>query len=280
MIHSRPHFLCIGAAKAGTTWFHQMMGLHPGVWMSLLKETHYYDGKFADSVKVPRAAIKSRINAHAESALKNRGKDSPEARYWQRLTGGIWTPRWYENAFNHPKAAGKLCGESTPAYAALPLTGINAIHNELPDVRIIHFIRDPVSRALSALRMSAKMSGFTETAPPDTAWLQQRTTARGFRERGNYAEQIPRWREVFPEDRLLYLPFKDIQTDPKGLMRKIERFLGLPSASYPDAKLSRKVHVGERYEIDDQIVDHLSESLAHQTAFLRSTFSDDFCARI
>jgi len=37
-----PTFLVIGAAKAGTTTLYHVLRDHPGVWMSPMKEPHYF----------------------------------------------------------------------------------------------------------------------------------------------------------------------------------------------------------------------------------------------
>ena len=39
-----PHFLCIGAQKAGTTWLYDNLKDHPEVWLAPVKEIFYFDG--------------------------------------------------------------------------------------------------------------------------------------------------------------------------------------------------------------------------------------------
>jgi hypothetical protein len=38
-----PHFLGIGAQKAGTSWLYQVLRAHPGVWLPPVKEVHYFE---------------------------------------------------------------------------------------------------------------------------------------------------------------------------------------------------------------------------------------------
>lgn len=39
----KPHFLCIGAQKAGTTWLHENLKKHPQIHLPKRKELHYFD---------------------------------------------------------------------------------------------------------------------------------------------------------------------------------------------------------------------------------------------
>ncbi len=43
-----PDFLVIGAQKAGTTWLHHNLRLHPQIWMPE-GEVHYFDRKIKDA---------------------------------------------------------------------------------------------------------------------------------------------------------------------------------------------------------------------------------------
>lgn len=48
---SLPDFLGIGAQKAGTTWLHDNLRCHPELFLPARKELHYFDRKFADSLR-------------------------------------------------------------------------------------------------------------------------------------------------------------------------------------------------------------------------------------
>ncbi len=45
-----PHFLGIGAQKAGTTWLYENLRRHPDVFMPEIKEVHYFDSNFDRSL--------------------------------------------------------------------------------------------------------------------------------------------------------------------------------------------------------------------------------------
>jgi len=39
----KPDFLCIGAQKSGTTWLYHNLGLHPQIWLPIVKELHHFN---------------------------------------------------------------------------------------------------------------------------------------------------------------------------------------------------------------------------------------------
>ena len=46
-----PEFLGIGAQKCGTTWLHENLARHPGLFLPPEKELHYFDWHFSGSLK-------------------------------------------------------------------------------------------------------------------------------------------------------------------------------------------------------------------------------------
>lgn len=153
---------------------------------------------------------------------------------------------WYSSQF--PSPVGKLCGEITPCYMALPKIDVQEIHKLFPDVRIIFLARDLIERAWSALTMELRNSA--QGLPPgqfhgdrDVDALDPQTRNRIEKEsdpdrqsdsyfldrlkhsthasRSDYAGGIRRWLNYFPKEQLLILNYKDVAADPAGLLTKI-----------------------------------------------------------
>ena len=38
-----PHFIVIGAQRSGTTWLHRVLSQHDKLWLTPVKELHYFD---------------------------------------------------------------------------------------------------------------------------------------------------------------------------------------------------------------------------------------------
>jgi Sulfotransferase family len=278
-----PHFLCVGAQKAGTTWMYRMLSQHPGVWMPVIKELHYFDYLYIKgNRKLAEAIIRGGIN---KSMLRHvrygntdvgRNVDYKYLRYLIDIgSQSLFTEEWYRRIFDRPQAKGKVIGEITPAYCLIPLEGVQHVHRLLSGVRIIYLIRDPRERALSQLKMLVKRRG----GPPSSAeeW-RALASGSGLEARGDYAQSVPLWRSVFPPEQLLFLPYGDISADPMTVLGRIESFIGLkPLRRY--RKLGARVHESDPVSIPDFVVDFVSRQMQRQEGFLKSAFGDDFAAR-
>ena len=144
-----PHFIVIGAQRSGTTWLHRVLSQHDKLWLTPVKELHYFDKQ---SIKL---GVLNKYERH-------------RARFWSwkraaidpRWYGRYWfLPRgdeWYGKLFSRARARGKITGEITPAYAAMSDQKWDQIHSLFPDVRLIFVMRDPIIRTWSALRNNMK----------------------------------------------------------------------------------------------------------------------------
>ena len=108
-----PDFVGIGAQKAGTTWWYELISTHPGVSTPrhLVKERHLLD----------------RMAAQAFDA-----------------TAAAQYPLWF------PRRPGTIAGEWTPDYATFPWAP-ELLHRVAPDARILMLVRDPIARFQSGL---------------------------------------------------------------------------------------------------------------------------------
>ncbi len=108
-----PDFVGIGAQKAGTTWWYDLIATHPGVSTPghLPKERHLLDrmaGQAFDSTAIEQF------------------------------------PRWF------PRRPGTIAGEWTPDYATFPWAP-ELLCRVAPDVRLLMLVRDPIDRFRSGL---------------------------------------------------------------------------------------------------------------------------------
>jgi hypothetical protein len=118
-----PDFLVIGAPKAGTTALHVALAEHPQLFLSAVKEPKYY--MCGDS---PPPSYKGPGDAHSNLE-------------W------IWQRSRYQALFSSaPPDA--LVGESTPFYL-YNRDARRRIAADIPQVRLIAVLRDPVDRLYS-----------------------------------------------------------------------------------------------------------------------------------
>ncbi len=108
-----PHYVGVGAQKAGTSWWNRLIEAHPDVVSAggLKKELHYFD------------------------------------RSWESPFGDADAAR-YQRYFPVPE--GKVAGEWTPGYL-IDFWTPELIARAAPDARILVLLRDPVERFRSGL---------------------------------------------------------------------------------------------------------------------------------
>lgn len=210
-----PGFLIVGAQRCGTTSMYKTLSQHPAVLPAVLhKGVHYFD------------------------VSHERGS------------------RWYRGHFPLVRTAARtearighapLTGESSPYYLFHPLAA-QRIAAELPAVKVLVLLRDPVERAYSA-HTHETARGF-ETEPFDRALEleearltgeAQRLVAEptyhsfshqhhGYLARGRYAEQLVRLEAALGRDRIHVVDSEEFFETPEPVFDGVLGFLGLPPA--------------------------------------------------
>lgn len=131
---------------------------------------------------------------------------------------------WYVNLFAKPD--GKLHGDMTPAYGALPPEVIADCYSLYPSLRLIYTIRDPAERTWSSAKMDAVRAGRQVANVPDEWFLSHFRSAESLA-RGDYETCIRNWLRFYGKEQLLILRFEEIQKDPLSYLAKCFKHLGL-----------------------------------------------------
>lgn len=204
---AQPDFLIIGAPKAGTTALHAALAQHPQVFTSTPKEPKYW---LCDDAPPP--AWRGPGDAHSQQE-------------W------IWRRDDYARLFAGAES-GQLRGESTPFY--LWSRGAHRrIGEQLPDVKLISVVRDPIDRAYSNW-MHLWSDGLEPEADFVRAFgLQDERVAAGwapfwrYRELGLYGEQLTHLFEHVDPKQNLVVRYRDIIDDPQITLNRACEFLGI-----------------------------------------------------
>jgi sulfotransferase family protein len=193
-----PEFIIGGAPRSGTTWLYSLLERHP-------------DGYVAKPV-TPEPKF------FLVDSLYERGLE-------------FYSKTWFAAA-----PSGRVTGEKSTNYLE-SATAAERIARDLPSVKLVFILRDPVERAWSNYLWST-MNGL-ETEDFETAIRleaeRERTLpdrlrfARPFSyfSRGLYADLLRPYVDRFPRHHLLVLRFEDIIEDPETLTDTLHRFLGL-----------------------------------------------------
>ena len=206
-----PDFVVIGVQRAGTTSLYRDLKQHPQVMGAATKEVHYFDYNHAKGLGWYRA--------HFPLAIRRR-----IARRRRRP--------W-------------LTFEATPDYLFDPRVPAR-VKVLLPDVKLIVILRDPVARAVShyhhMVRHGHEPMGLAEALHaederldgayrevidhPDSRALALRR--HSYVGRGRYAEQLQRWRALFPAEQMMIVRSADLFDATGDTFGRILDFLGLP----------------------------------------------------
>jgi len=206
-----PNFFIVGAAKAGTTSLHTYLSGHSDVFMSPIKEPHYF-------------ASFERTSDH------------------DNFLPVIRDARAYQDLFWECEGQSAV-GESSPSYLC-DEQAATRIHLAVPDARIIISLRDPVERAHSHYLMEHRAG--RESRPLQEALVtdlarKQKGWGVSFQyvELGLYYQQVERFLSVFGRDRVLILLFQEVTQDTWETMRKVARFLNIDPDSFSDVDMMR-----------------------------------------
>jgi hypothetical protein len=151
---------------------------------------------------------------------------------------------WYASRFAKVSAGYRVTGEASPYYMFHPLAA-DRIKQELPDVKIIAVLREPVDRLLSQYRYEVERGHETESLERaldledariageiDRLRTDQNYDGYAYRHfsylhRGHYAEQLLHLQERFPVENMLILQSEDMFRQPNETLATAWRFLGL-----------------------------------------------------
>lgn len=273
----RPDFLCIGAQKAGTTWFHQVFGGRPDVWVPTIKEIHFFDHIYGADTALwskghIRRAVKDNIRYHATQA------SDISLDYINYLTSlarkDMFSEAWYFRVWERAPS-NKHPMDVTPEYSTVSKEGVDYIKKLLPEARFLYILRDPVARAASQIRMN--LARFNRNPVTIKDWLKE-IEDPAVDNRGDYKTYVPRWKAAFGPDQLLFQPYGLIGSAPAKLIDACERFFDLPPAHYPN--IFERIFQGRGPLVPDEVKEILRRRYSDQYKFLSDEFSPDFIATL
>lgn len=224
-----PYFLLLGAGKSGTTALTSDLRAHPGIFVSEPEEPGYFDGP-----------------DYEEHDLD-----------------------WYRAAYYAGRGDEPVAGEGSSQTLFVPFAA-ERIARARPDARLLAILRHPVERAFShwwmfrcfgweplgfgdavARNLERLDRGEGFTGPEGIrrwyrvreAAAEGRLTDRVYVDYGHYAEQLERYLERFPPERLHVVLFDDYRERREEVVRAAWRFLGVD----PEHPVPERPRRGQRY---------------------------------
>ena len=251
-----PSFLIVGAQRCGTTSMYKTLAQHPLVLPAVLhKGAHYFD------------------------------------------TGYGHGSAWYRGHFPLLASARRaavdgqlpMTGESSPYYMFHPLAG-QRIAADLPGVRLLVLLRDPVERAYSAhthetargfetesfekaLELEpVRLAGEEAKLIADPAYQSHSHQHHAYVTRGRYADQLRRLEGIFGRDRMHVVDSQRFFTEPEPVFAEVTDFLGIGDApGIVFEKHNARPRSPMPESLRSSLQDQLAESDAELTTWLGRT---------
>ena len=196
---TRNRFFIIGAPKCGTTSLARWLSAHPEVFMSPVKEPHYY------STDLANRSIKSR--------------------------------RQYERLFLNATDDHRVVGEASTWYL-YSRDAVPAIEREFPDALYIVMTRDPLAMAHSLYHHNLRVL-HEDQPSFENAWRLQDERARGqfiplactepaflqYRDACALGTLLQRLLDQVPSERVLHVSLESMQADTRAEYLRVLDFL-------------------------------------------------------
>lgn len=225
-----PNFFIIGAPKAGTTSLYHYLDQHPQIFMSAIKEPHFFSDEIREENCEP--AIRRRMARDNRALREFLAGPMREKRF-----GGIVTEwedyvRLFANAANE-----SALGEASVCYLWSKTAPSNIVER-IPNARILVMLRDPADRAfsqyLNGLGNGAIRCSFREHIRQNLRQASgQFSVDYPFLEFGLYFEQLSRYLERF--GRNVWVGFyENFRSHPIEVFQNICRFLEVAPEFSPD----------------------------------------------
>jgi hypothetical protein len=268
--------LCVGAQKSGTTWLHSQLHNHPEIYFSSVKEVHYFNTIHMGSLLLSarKVAQIKKIIANNPIALQmyftNLSRGLPLDPGLNSLLSKV-DDEWYVSLLGGSQK--KYAADFTPEYAILPNEGYENIKNICNNRKIIYIMRDPIERAISAIRYNIK--GMNLKEDEITSDLIKAVSQKDFiLSMSRYDWTIEKLKINFDEKDLKIMFFENIMNSKLLALEEISNFLGIKMLHQNNINIEDRVNESINLDISESIVSYLSSSLSPVYDYINHNFKN------
>ena len=222
-VNKPPHFLIVGAPKAGTTSLYRYLQQNPHIFMPENKEPRFFCGHSTDVYEFGKK--------HFHREIVNTKAD-------------------YLALFQYAPASA-ISGEASTDYLSCPQAA-SRIHAWNPSAKIIIMLRNPVDRAYSEYQHSVaakfQTNIFWESLCLEADRIEKHYDPIFWHvRRGLYFEAVKKYIELFGKGRVRIIFFEEFANSTETVVESLFEFLGVPA--YP-------FDVSERYNSGSERAPH------------------------
>lgn len=227
-----PNFIVVGANKGGTTSLYHYLKQHPEIYLSPIKEPHFFS-KDIDVSLFSKSFANNKlqdIQSYVDSDMHVE-YHAAFVRDWNQ----------YRKLFKNVNAQ-KAIGELSTSYLYSDVAA-SEIKKALGDIKIIIALRNPVQRAYSHYRMNL-YTGNSNIFNFKQALLEDQEhkpkvwgNANLYLELGLYYEQVKRYKELFSPENIKIIFTEDMRKNSAQVIRELYDFLGVDPSFVPDTSM-------------------------------------------
>ena len=212
----KANLFVVGAMKAGTTSFIEMLGQHPEIYVSPIKEPHYFLEQLPKKIFNPSRFFN--LEAYFE-------KEFPASLH----IANVLKEEHYQKLFSLAKSGHTYLAEASTGYLHDPNAAEN-IYRYNPDAKIIILLRDPLQRAYSHYKMDLGLGRTNKSF----SWEIEKELTNidnnkfdiwGYINMSLYYDNIKRYFDFFGNNVFL-IKLSDYNKSPQEQSRQLLAFLG------------------------------------------------------
>jgi len=203
-----PDFFIVGHPKSGTTALWNMLRRHPQIYLPWPKEPYF----LADELHPPAATPRTwgRTPATLDEYLSLFEAAAPEQRVGEASAPYLWS-----------RTAAKRIAEVQPdarivAILREPASFLYSLHLQFVQIYMEPETDLRKAIALEPIRREGKQ------VPSQSFWGPEGTFYSDY---VRYVEQLRRYHELFPPERVLVLIYDDYRSENEATVRRVQRFL-------------------------------------------------------
>lgn len=215
---NQPNLFIVGQPKSGTTALHQFLGQHPEIFMSSIKEPHFFCSDF-----------------HQQS----------DRYYGSRRFFDFRDEASYLKLFE-PASTEKIRGESSTNYLYSQVAAQN-IYRFNPEAKIIIILREPAQFLYSLHSHYVKFTEENEADFVTALALEPQRKQEGvssprvtspeylfYLERVKYYDQVKRYYDLFDPSQIKVVVFEEFRSENERVYREILEFLAVDNNFIPE----------------------------------------------
>lgn len=224
-----PTFIVVGANKGGTTSIYHYLKQHPEVYLSPVKEPHYF------SMDIDVQQFKKEFAHNKLQDIEKYVNGDMQQEYHAAF---VRNETQYRKLFKNVRGQ-KAIGELSTSYLYSEVAA-KEIHALIPDCRIIICLRNPIERAYSHYRMNLWTGNSNEfdfhKALIDDYNHEPKVwgNAHLYTEIGMYYAQVKRYIDMFGADRVKIIFTEDLKRNASQVIKDLYAFIGVDPQFVPD----------------------------------------------